>query len=126
MTNVCVLLQNNKGQILSVSRKNDRTAWGLPGGKIEPGESPEEAAKRELKEETHFWGDPLDIVFADFEAGELTITYRLDDGLHFFSQQKLHQPKGEGTVAWKEPIDLINGPFGEYNKKLFDTVGIWY
>ena len=33
-------------------RHRDRTTWEMPGGHIEPGESPAEAAARELVEET--------------------------------------------------------------------------
>jgi 8-oxo-dGTP diphosphatase len=33
-------------------RHQDRTTWEIPGGHIEPGETPDEAAARELYEET--------------------------------------------------------------------------
>ena len=33
-------------------RHNDRTTWEVPGGHIEEGESPDQAAARELNEET--------------------------------------------------------------------------
>ena len=32
--------------------KNDRNEWDLPGGRIEPGETPEECVAREVEEET--------------------------------------------------------------------------
>ncbi|WP_240470603.1 NUDIX hydrolase [Halomonas halocynthiae] len=48
-----VLLKN--GKVLLVRRSNppDAGRWGFPGGKIERGETIEEAALRELYEETH-------------------------------------------------------------------------
>ena len=41
-------------QVLLVQRRNppDAGLWGYPGGHIEPGETPEAAAMRELREET--------------------------------------------------------------------------
>lgn len=56
------------GHILFV--RKDRSKWALPGGKIEPGESPAAAAIRELHEETGLEAsEPLYIL--EFEAGNV-------------------------------------------------------
>jgi len=51
-----VLVVDEQGQLLMQHRDGAAHAWphkwGLPGGGIEPGETPEEAAHRELEEET--------------------------------------------------------------------------
>lgn len=46
-----VVLSRFKGKIL-LSRHKDRTTWETQGGHIEAGETPLEAAKRELYEES--------------------------------------------------------------------------
>lgn len=37
---------------IALVKKRDRTRWGFPKGHIEPGETDEEAARREIEEET--------------------------------------------------------------------------
>lgn len=47
-----IVLMNHRGQVLAGHRKDDRTPpWQMPQGGMQPGEPPERAALRELKEE---------------------------------------------------------------------------
>lgn len=46
-----VVLSHYQGQIL-LNRHKNRTTWETQGGHIEPGETPEQAARRELYEES--------------------------------------------------------------------------
>jgi ADP-ribose pyrophosphatase YjhB (NUDIX family) len=52
MTGAGTLLTKNKNQILLIHRSDNNT-WGIPGGALELGESLEEAAIREMREETN-------------------------------------------------------------------------
>lgn len=61
-----VILSRFQGRLL-LSRHKDRTTWETQGGHIEPGESPEAAARRELWEEsgaTEFTLSPLCMYWA--------------------------------------------------------------
>jgi 8-oxo-dGTP diphosphatase len=49
---VTAIILNGENQVLAVSRKDDHTDFGLPGGKVESGESFINAINREVKEET--------------------------------------------------------------------------
>lgn len=60
-----VLIADARGRVLLIHEDYGRHRWGLPGGRHEPGESIEETAIREAKEETNL----------DVELGELIGTY---------------------------------------------------
>jgi len=55
---------NENGEVL-LQRRGDSNKWGFPGGAIELGETPQQAAIREVKEETGL----------DVEVGELIGVY---------------------------------------------------
>ncbi|CAH1202310.1 RNA pyrophosphohydrolase [Paenibacillus allorhizoplanae] len=79
MTGACVLLCNNKKLLLQ--RRTDNGLWGLPGGSMEPGESLEEVAKRELFEETGLEAKSLEM-FRVFSGKDLYYKYPHGDEVY--------------------------------------------
>ena len=47
----CTLLALNKNNELLMMKRTDNHCWGVPGGMMEPGETPEETVIRETEEE---------------------------------------------------------------------------
>ncbi|QGZ15800.1 MutT/NUDIX hydrolase [Acinetobacter phage vB_AbaM_Apostate] len=126
----CVLIEN-KGKFLAVSRKDDLTDFGLPGGKVELGETVAEGAKRECLEETGIYPTILD----------LNDSFVAIDGefeVHTFHSIPSQIKSGEiaesetGIVAWVDADKLMAGTFGKYNRDALIHFGyikkyqIWY
>ncbi len=118
MKNAACVLIIRDGLILAVSRKDDPNDFGLPGGKVDPNESFEQAAVRETMEETGCVLENLNKVFEDQDGDFKVVTFQADC---------LGEPysKEEGKVKWVHPDLLLAGSFGKYNKKLFAKIGLF-
>lgn len=122
---VCLLIEKD-GRYLGVGRPYDHETFGLPGGKVDPGETPIKAAVRELEEETNLktTEDCLTEVFKEVCESDIqqdapeyeTITYSV-------SYWTGDPEQGDaGLVKWLTKEELMSGPFGDYNQKLFNKI----
>lgn len=119
---VSLLVIRDDLKLLAVSRKDDPNSFGLPGGKVDPGELPRRAVVREVKEETG-----LDIwravhVFSGICEGD-TRYFNINYIATSISGLPKQQP-GEGRVAWIPYQLLFFGAFGEYNHRLMTHLGL--
>ena len=115
---VCILVFNEDGKILGVSRKNDATNFGLPGGKVDSGETEEQAVLRELLEETGLRIFDIRKVFEHTEDREYWTSCwsgRIEGSIH---------TNEAGVVRWVDKETLMRGAFGEYNRRLFKAMNL--
>ena len=114
------VLSQNKVLLVRRNRAPSAGLWSLPGGKIEGGESPREAARRELKEETGLEADVEGVldwvaVAASDQTYRLTVFYgRLAGGAL--------KPGGDADTAEWVHLDEVEGrPMTEGTAELIWT-----
>lgn len=118
MASACVLIEGSSGGVMVVARRNDPDSFGLPGGKIEKGETERQAAARECAEETGWVFDPNDLEEVFRRDGGVTYRAELRDAMLYDGPKD-----GEPDCKWGTWEELFAGPFGEYNRKLFAALG---
>jgi 8-oxo-dGTP pyrophosphatase MutT (NUDIX family) len=136
---VSVLILREDLKVLGVSRKDDPENFGLPGGKVDPGESAIDAAYRELKEETGIRSRGDIVPGVDRSKYMIPIFSAYcpggEDGVAYFNHTFMTEPilsglsqqEGEGRVAWIPIGLLMYGSFADYNKMLMQRVGlVWW
>ena len=73
------VVQDEEGRVLLLHhRYRAGSGWGIPGGFLEKGEQPEEALRRELREEVGLEVEDAEIAFARTlpKAGQVEIIFR--------------------------------------------------
>lgn len=110
------------GLMLATHRKDDFSSWGMPGGKVDEGETPIDAALRELSEETPYVvKDKNNMKFLCEKICVGDVIYNV----HVFIVEAqnlcidLKLPIPEQNYAWITPRLLTFGSFAYFNKSLF-------
>ncbi|MGN6472231.1 MAG: NUDIX domain-containing protein [Mycobacteriales bacterium] len=101
------MVRNAHGQLLLVRRGRPpaQGTWSLPGGRVEPGESPADAAVREVREETGL----------DVEVERLLVTvpvlgYLVHDFAASVTGGALAAGDDADDVGWFSPAELDTVP----------------
>lgn len=119
-----VLVWDDRQLVLLQQRSDDRT-WCIPGGAVEPGERLEEAARRELREETGLIAGELTLLsarsgpecFLVYPNGDqcqvISLTYRAES---WSGHLDLADPETT-DLRFYDPLELPE--MNSYNRALF-------
>jgi ADP-ribose pyrophosphatase YjhB (NUDIX family) len=116
----CGLIMKD-GKVLAIGRDEEAKEVGLVGGKVDTGETLEQACRREMKEECGIDVIDMEPVFTRIAEGEedyKTTTFLIKSYSGVPSTQS-----GECPVRWVTWDELINdSPFGKYNRMLKEVM----
>jgi len=106
-TAVAVVVLGKDGSILVTARHNDFSNFGLPGGKIEPGETAKNAAIRECFEETGIRISGLKAVYAARATTHFCVTYFAHYCPELMGPSRLKAGHKECTPLWINAASLF-------------------
>ncbi len=105
--------------------KSGNLGVSLPCGKLEEGESPDQAARRECREETGwevFFHLTDAFISTDEKDGYEVWIFSAD--LDEEVGKILPKSKDEGESVWATAEELIAGPYGEFNRQALLYFGV--
>lgn len=120
-----MLVRRADGLILGVTRKDELTKFGLVGGKVDPGETPEEAAIRETQEETGIIVTKCkylyDKVVPAIHHEGLDFHCYCYEALEWHGEISTNEP---ARVDWVTVEAILDGAYPEYNKNVLIAAGV--
>ncbi len=126
-----VLVENPAGKILMV-RNAGYTVWSTLGGMIEPGEDPEHAAVREVKEETNIDVEVTELITV-LGGPECVVVYPNGDQVSYIACVYRAKPIG-GTeapdqeeveqIGWFDAHELAELNIDRFARHALSTVGL--
>lgn len=93
-----VVVPHPDGRVLAVSRPGWPLCYGFPGGSVEPGETFEQGARRELREETGLIADHL-IRLGSATHRNTVVVFFVEIGAPF----GVVRSSAEGWTRWVDP-----------------------
>lgn len=115
---VCVVIINGD-KILATHRRNNVDDWGLPGGKVDPGETPIQAIRREVLEETGYDCEKYNFIRIRTDEEYEVYCYSADfNDLIYITND--HEHLGD----WVNIKKIIEGCFGKFNIDLLNHLKI--
>jgi 8-oxo-dGTP pyrophosphatase MutT (NUDIX family) len=104
-----VIVSDGRGHFLAILQGDRKRRVAFPGGHVEPGESPSEAARRELLEETGLRVLQLQ------QLGRV-----VDDKREAFVfsavAEGVPRRSAEGAILWVRPESFLQGHYGEFSR----------
>ena len=141
-SSAAVLIENEQGELLIV-KSDYKDHWSLPGGIVDPGESPLEAAVREVEEEVGIKIDPENLQLAmvasrhsdEFLTNQFVFFTQLENNV--LSEIKLQESEivsskfisksevdsNDGSLLWAIRAWAVDR-FGYMSTKIIDDNGI--
>lgn len=122
------IIQNEKNEFLVVQRPEPKVFayyWEFPGGKLEEGETPEQALAREIYEEINLHINPKDLIPFQFCTHQYDFAHIT---LLSFKCKKwsgeLHLKENQPGYKWlpHEELDTIRVPAGNY--QVLEALGV--
>lgn len=114
---VCGVIRSEKGYL--IAQKKESLLWEFPGGKIQDGETDNQALIREIKEELNLDIEPIfEIIRYDFDTYTLIFIEAMVSGRGSLKLQE-HE-----SVKWIKRNEMNDYPFVLGDKKFIEYLNL--